>query len=99
MKINDVTKIYGVYDRRPLSGQPAKKASAPAGKDKLMLSRDAIDFQSVMKGLKSAPDARAGKIEELSAKYAAGEHLADSRELAEALYKSGTMGKTIINHE
>ena len=93
MKIYDVTKIYGVYETQPAAGRPVQKASAMAGNDKLLLSRDAIDFQSVMKGLKAAPDARAEKIAEFSAKYESGEHLADARDIAESLIKSGVMNK------
>ena len=94
MKIYDVTKIYGVYDTQPAVGRPVKKAASAAGTDKLMLSKDAIDFQAVMKGLKEAPDARPEKIAEYGAKYEAGAHLADTKDIAEALFKSGVMKKT-----
>jgi hypothetical protein len=94
MKINDVTKIYGAYETQPVAGRPVKKPSAIDKTDKLMLSRDAIDFQAVMKGLKEAPDTRAGKVAEFTAKYEACEHIADARDLAEALLKSGVLKKT-----
>jgi anti-sigma28 factor (negative regulator of flagellin synthesis) len=93
MKIYDVTKIYGTYDKQPVAGKPARKAPASAKSDKLLLSRDAIDFQTVMKGLKEAPDIRAEKVAELSAKYESGRHLADTREIAEAMLKSGCLNK------
>lgn len=91
MKINDVTKIYGAYGVQPTAGQQAKKAASPAGRDRLMLSRDAIDFQTVMKGLKASPDIRAAKVSEISVKYETGDHLADTRDIADALYKSGAL--------
>lgn len=93
MKIYDVSKVYGVYDIQPAKGRPVKNGAPAAKSDKLMLSRDAIDFQAVMKGLKEAPDVRAGKVAELSAKYEAGEHLADARDIAEALMRSGAVSK------
>jgi len=95
MKIQDITKIYGVYETQPPAGRAARKVSPASQKDRLMLSRDAIDFQTVMKGLKEAPDVRADKIAEHSVKYAAGDHLADTRDIANALYKSGAMRKTL----
>jgi len=91
MKIYDVTKIYGVYETQPVAGRSVQKTPSVAKKDKLMLSRDAMDFQAVMKGLKDAPDVRAGKVGELSAKYNAGEQLADTKDIAGALYKSGVL--------
>ena len=96
MKINDITKIYGVYEAQPVSGRPAGKTAAASQRDKLMLSRDAVDFQSVMKGLKEAPDIRADKVAEYSKKYQAGEHLAGSKDIAEALFRSGAVYKGII---
>jgi len=93
MKINDVTKIYGAYDAQPVAGRPVQKTPAAGKMDKLMLSRDAIDFQTVMKGLKDAPDVRAAKVAEYSAKYSAGEHLADTRDIADALFRSGVVYK------
>ena len=94
MKIYDVTKIYGVYDTQPAAGRAAKKAAPNAGTDKLMLSKDAKDFQAVMKGLKEAPEVRRDKIAELEAKYVTGEHLANTKNIAEALIKSGVLNKT-----
>ena len=93
MKIYDVTKIYGVYETQPTAGRLAKKTASLSKTDKLMLSKDARDFQSVMNGLKEAPDVRAAKIAELTVKYETGEHLADTREIAEALIKSGALNK------
>ncbi|MCL2060900.1 MAG: flagellar biosynthesis anti-sigma factor FlgM [Oscillospiraceae bacterium] len=94
MKIYDVTKVYGVYDAQPVAGRSVKKPGGSVGADKLVLSKDAIDFQAVMKGLKEAPDIRAEKVREFAAKYEAGDHLADTRDIAEALFKSGAMKKT-----
>jgi len=93
MKINDVPKIYNIYETQPAAGKPIKKAQAAGGSDRLMLSRDAVDLQAVMKGLKKAPDVRADKVSELTQKYNAGEHLASNRDLADVLYKSGIMKK------
>ena len=99
MKITDVTKIYGVYEIQPAAGAAAKKAPAAAGKDGLMLSRDALDFQAVMKGLKEAPDIRAGAVADLSAKYEAGTYRADAREVAEALFKSGAIHRAAVKYD
>ena len=93
MKIHDITKVYGVYETQPVTGRPVQKSASVSKKDKLMLSRDAIDFQTVMKGLKEATDVRADKVAEFSAKYNAGEHFADTRDIAEALLKSGAVNK------
>ena len=91
MKINDITKVYGVYESQPAAGRSVNKSAAASKRDKLLLSRDAKDFQAVMKGLKDAPDVRAAKVGELSAKYEAGEQLADTKDIAEALFKSGAL--------
>ena len=91
MKIYDVSKIYGAYEAQPAAGRSVQKARAAGKKDKLVLSRDAIDFQAVMKGLKDAPDVRFDKIAELAEKYNAGDKLADTKDIAEALFKSGAM--------
>ena len=95
MKIYDITKVYGVYETQPVTGRPAQKASSTGEKDKLMLSKDAVDFQTVMKGLKDVPDVRAAKVAEYTEKYNAGTHLADTRDIAEALFKSGAVHKNI----
>ena len=93
MKINDVSKIYSVYETQPAAGKTVKKAPPSERADRLMLSKDAVDLQAVMKGLKKTPDLRADKISELTAKYEAGDHLAASRDIADILYKSGVMNK------
>jgi len=97
MRINDVTKIYGVYEAQPAAGRPVQKPAAGAKSDKLLLSKDAMDFQAVMKGLREAPDVRAAKVAEFEAKYEAGGHIADSRDIAEALIKSGALKRTQSN--
>ena len=94
MKIYDVTKIYGVYENKPAAGRPARKEAPAAKSDQLQLSRGAKDFQTVMAGLKDAPDIRADKVAALADKYKEGKHLADSHDIAEALFRSGGMGKT-----
>jgi len=94
MKIYDVTKIYGVYDNKPAAGRPVHKEAAASKSDKLSLSKGAMDFQAVMAGLKEAPDVRADKVAALSERYKAGEHLASAKDIAEALIKSGGLGRT-----
>ena len=91
MKISDVTKTYGIYGKQPAAGRAVQKPAAAAKLDRLMLSRDAIDFQSVMKGLKEAPDIRADKVAEAAARYKSGVRHAEARDIAEALLKSGGM--------
>jgi len=97
MKIYDVTKIYGIYETQPATRRTDKKSVSLSKTDDLLLSKDAIDFQSVLKGLKEAPDVRAAKVAEFSSKYEAGEHLADTRDIAEALIKSGVLNKNNSN--
>ena len=94
MKIYDVTKIYGVYENKPVTGRSVRKETHAAKSDKLMLSKGAVDFQAVMAGLKEAPDVRADKIAALAEKYKAGKHLADSKDIDEALLQSGVINKT-----
>jgi anti-sigma28 factor (negative regulator of flagellin synthesis) len=93
MKIYDVTKIYGAYEAQPAAGRPVRQARSEKKTDRLMLSKDAVDYQAVIKGLKEVPDVRADKIRECMAKYEAGERFADSGDIAEALLKSGAMKK------
>jgi len=93
MKINDVTKVYNIYETQPVAGRQAQRPIPAAKRDKLMLSRDAKDFQAVMKGLKDSPDVREDKVNELMAKYEAGERLAETADIAEALYRSGAVRK------
>ncbi|MDR3120873.1 MAG: flagellar biosynthesis anti-sigma factor FlgM [Clostridiales bacterium] len=100
MKIFDVSevgKVYGIYDKQPVAGKSVHRAAAVPKADKLLLSRDAMDFQAVMKGLKNAPDVRADKVAEFGAKYEAGDYQADTRDVAESLFKSGLFAKTIPN--
>ena len=91
MKINDVTKILGAYDTAPPAGRAVPKTAPVVKKDKVVLSKDAMDFQSVMRALKQTPDIRADKVAEFKAKYEAGEQLADAKDIAEALIKSGAI--------
>jgi negative regulator of flagellin synthesis FlgM len=89
MKVYEATKVYGIYESQPVSGKRAPQAQAASQKDKLSLSKDAVDFQTVLKGLKGAPDVREDKVSELSSKYESGEYAVDPKDLAESLYKSG----------
>ena len=93
MKVNNVSHVYGVYETQPVSGRTPVKTAQAHEKDKLMLSRDAISFQTVMKGLKDAPAIRADKVAELSAIYDSGERIADTKDVAEALYRSGALNR------
>ena len=91
MKIGDVPRIIGVYETHAIASKrlEAARPAAKKDKDKVSISSDAKDFQSVMRGLKAAPDARAEKVAEHTAKYESGEGAADSREVAEKLLAAG----------
>jgi negative regulator of flagellin synthesis FlgM len=89
VKIGDVPKILGVYETHAIASKRVEAARPAAKKDKVSISSDAKDFQSVMRGLKAAPDIRAGKVAEHSAKYESGDSSADSRAVAEKLLAAG----------
>ena len=92
MKINDISKIVGVYENKTLSSRQAPKAKLALGTDKLSLSSDARDFQAVMRGLKETPDVREEKVQELSKKYNDVNYSSDYKEVAEGLLNSGIFG-------
>ena len=89
MKVNDISKVYGVYDNKTLNSRQAAKASPELGRDKLSLSSDAKDFQAVMRGLKDTPDIREDKVNEVIRKYDNPNYYPDYREVAEGLLSSG----------
>ena len=91
MKVIDVSPVYGVYEKQSVVGKPVQRTSAASKSDKLSLSRDAKDFQAVMRGLKTAPDTRTEKVAELSQKYDSGSYVMDSRSAAEGLLRSGVL--------
>jgi hypothetical protein len=93
MQVFDVTKVYGIYDKQPVGGKSLYRAPAVPKQDKLSLSGDARDFQAVMRGLKDAPDVRAGKVADIAGKYASGGHQAEPAAIAEALAKSGLFAR------
>ena len=89
MKVGDVPKIFGVYETQAIAGRRLSAARPASKKDKLSISDDAKDFQAVMRGLKDAPDIRAEKVAEHSAKYEAGESSVDARAVAQSMLASG----------
>ena len=93
MKVNDVSKIIGVYENKIASGRQVQKAKTSYGSDKLSLSGDAKDFQAVMRGLKDVPDIREDKVAEVSKKYDDINYRPDYREVAEGLLSSGVFDK------
>ena len=93
MKINDISKVLGVYENKAVNSKPVARAKPALGKDKLSLSSDAKDFQAVMRGLKDAPDIREDKVREVSKKYENANYSPDFRGVAEGLLNSGVFGK------
>ena len=91
MKIGDISKIYGVYENKALMNRQVSKAKPASKLDKLSLSSDAKDFQSVMKGLKDTPDVREEKVQEVTRKYESPGYYPDYREVAEGLLRSGVL--------
>ena len=93
MKVNDVSKIIGVYENKITGGRQAPKVKSSPGSDKLSLSSSAKDFQTVMRGLKDVPDVREDKVREVSQKYGDTNYNPDYREVAEGLLSSGVFDK------
>ena len=89
MKIVDVSQVYGVYEKQGIAGKPVQRKPVVSKSDKLSLSKDAMDFQAVMRGLKDAPDIRAEKVADLSQKYGNGDYEPDVQRAADGLLKSG----------
>ena len=92
MKINDISKIYGVYENKALVNRQALKSKPAAKLDKLSLSSDAKDFQAVMRGLKEAPDIREDRVQEISRKYENTGYYPDYKGVADSLLRSGILG-------
>jgi anti-sigma28 factor (negative regulator of flagellin synthesis) len=95
MKVFDVTKVYGVYEKQAGTEKRVSRTAFAPKSDKLSLSKDAKDFQAVMKGLKEAADTRADKVAEFSQKYEAGGYGADVREIAGSLLSSGLFARKL----
>ena len=93
MKIVDVSQVYGVYEKQGVAGRPVQRKPVVSKSDKLSLSKDAMDFQAVMRGLKEAPDIRTEKVAELSQKYENGTYEPDVQGAADGLLKSGLLLK------
>ena len=89
VKVGDVSKIYSVYETQATAGKRLAAARPAPKTDKVSISSDAKDFQAVMRGLKAAPDVRADKVAEHTAKYEAGESAADATAIAARMLASG----------
>ena len=91
MKIVDVSQVYGVYEKPNVAGRAIHRAPVASKSDKLSLSKDAKDFQAVMRGLKEAADVRPEKVSELSLKYESGSYEPSTHDVAEGLLRSGVL--------
>jgi negative regulator of flagellin synthesis FlgM len=89
MKVNDVSKVYGVYENKLLGNKQPYRVNVEPKSDKLSLSNDAKDYQAVMKGLKEASDIREDKVQEVSRRYEDKSYRPDYREVAAGLLNSG----------
>jgi len=91
MKVNDISKISGVYESKTLGNRQPYRAKAESKSDELSLSKDAKDFQAVMKGLREASDIREDRIREVSAKINDPGYRPDYMEMADRMLNSGIL--------
>ena len=89
MKIDGISKVYGLYESKAINNRQFTPTKASAGFDRLSLSSDAKDFQAVMKGLKESPDIREDRVQEVAKKYESANYFPDYREVAEGMLNSG----------
>ena len=89
MKVFDVSTVYGVYEKKTKINRPVQQSPSSSKLDKLSLSKDAKDYQLVMKGLKEVPDTRAEIVAELAQKYQSGNYSPDMKDVAEGILNSG----------
>jgi len=91
MKVNDISKVFGVYENRMLGSRQPYKTSVGSKSDKLSLSNDAKDFQAVMRGLREASDIREDRVQDVLRKYEDQSYHPDYKEVAAELINSGVI--------
>lgn len=89
MKIwGDIPKISEIYNQYKKTQKIDKTNEIHTSKDVVSISNAAKDYQIVEKALKSVPDIRKDKINELEQKYSTGKYRVDGREIADKVLKS-----------
>lgn len=95
-KISSINKIYNANKvQTPKSVK--ETASASNNKDKVQISKEAMDFQTVLKSvkeLKNLPDTREDVISPIKEKLDNGTYQVDSKSVAEKILK-GSFNKKI----
>jgi len=84
----DIPKITGIYDKQKNFGKVDKAGSVASKKDIVSISSQAKDFQTVLKALRSVPDVRQGKVNEMVEKYKSGNYNIDGRDMADKVLKT-----------
>lgn len=84
----DIPKITGIYDKQKNVNKIEKASAVSSKKDVVSISNQAKDFQTVQKALKSVPDIRQNKVNELTVKYESGQYDAKGKDIAENIIKS-----------
>ena len=89
MKVDGISKVYGVYESVAVNNRHLLKTKAESKADKLSISSDGRDFQAVMRGLKEAPDIREDRVQELTKKFEDINYCPDYKGAADRMLNSG----------
>ncbi len=86
MKIwGDNPRVFGVYNQTNPVGKVTKQENVASRKDEYKVSNQARDYQSVMKALRSVPDIRQDKVNEISKKIESGNYKVEARDISEKI--------------
>lgn len=89
MKIwGEIPKVSGVYNKQKSVGKVDKADSVSSKKDVVSISKEAKDYQTVMRALKDTPEIRSEKVNSLKDKYEAGEYNVKETDIADKILKS-----------
>lgn len=83
--IYSVSKVYGT--KNPV-GKIDKTSSVAPKKDVVSISNNAMDYQTVAKALRDAPDVRQNKVDEFAEAYKSGSYDVSGKEIVEKLSRS-----------
>jgi negative regulator of flagellin synthesis FlgM len=79
--IQNVTKLYGEQNKVAKNNSAAKSGPLQQ-RDEVILSSQAQEVGQVYQAMKNVPAVRADKVQEFSAKIAAGSYHVDAKEIA-----------------
>lgn len=89
MKIwGDTPKVHRISNRQNNIASTEKTKDVLIRKDEVSISSTAKDYQTVTKALKSVPDIRPERVDELSRKYQSGSYSINSVDIADKIIKS-----------